>query len=213
LIINFNLQIKFLVLHKIFVILQAYFSNDMFKSIIKKVFYKRLKKEFLIAEKKRVNKLVSFNDLKSFLIIFDAEQEEVCQAVFSIIKELKDKGNNVHSVGYLPYKVIPHYCFPKLTYDYVYSKNTNLLKIPTGLFVKDVIDLHFDVLIDFTKESIEPVFYITALSKASLKISRTKNENEFTDKVYDITIAGDELSNKEFFFEVKKYLNALTPNK
>lgn len=184
----------------------------MFESIIKKVFYKKLNKEFLINENKRVKKLKNFNEFKSFLIIFDAAQEEVCQSVFSIIKELKDSGNTVHSIGYLPYKAIPHYCFPKLSYDYVYQKNTGFFKIPNAIFVKDVLSSNYDVLIDFTKDIIEPMFYISALSRASLKISRTHLENELSNKVFDITIAGDELSNKEFYAEVRKYLNLLTPN-
>jgi len=181
----------------------------MFYNIRKKIFYKNLKKEFANLEPKRKRNLKSFENIKSFLIVFDASNEEIAQQVFSIINELKENGSLVHTIGFVPFKNIPHYCFPKLSYDYIYNKNTNFFLTPNAPFVKDVTNSEFDVLIDFSGQIIEPLLYISALSKSALKITRNKTST-IAKEIYDLTINDENISIKEFFFQVKKYLKALS---
>lgn len=178
------------------------------------VFFKRkLQKAFTLREPLRRKMLLPLSEMKSCLVLFDASDEQNSHIMFSIIKELQDDGKNVRAVGHVPFKNNPHWCFPKISYDYVNRKNIGMTGIPKAEFVHDLIDMQFDILMDFMKQPVSEMIYISALTNASLKISRNISYDTFFSQIYDIIIDKSELQERDFFEEIKKYLRALQKGK
>jgi hypothetical protein len=175
------------------------------------LFYKKLKRMFGLREPIRNKHLLAFSQMKSCLILFNASDEKESQIIFSIIRELQNEGKQVRSVGYVQYKNNPHWCFPKISYDYLNAKNISLSGLPKADFVNDIIETKFDMLIDFLNNPIPAMCYISALSNASVKISRNRSQNDFFTNVYDFIIENQDLNNRDFYEEVKRYLLLLKP--
>ena len=144
--------------------------------------------------------------MKSCLILFDASDEHESQIIFSIIRELQNEGKQVRSVGYVQFKHTPHWCFPKISYDYLNAKNISFSGLPKAEFVNDILDSRFDMMIDFLNKPVPAMCYISALTNASVKISRNRSQNDFFTQVYDFIIENPDLSNRDFYEEMKKYL-------
>ncbi len=173
------------------------------------LFYKKIKKAFLLREPMREKKLRSLSEVRSCLVLFDASDERECQIMFSIIKELQDSGKHIRSVGYVQWKHNPHWCFPKISYDYLNTKHIAFTGLPKADFVNDLMAMHFDMLIDFLNRPVPAMCYISALANASVKIARNRSQAEFFEQVFDFIIEQPELSDRDFFEQVKKYLHML----
>ncbi len=176
----------------------------MFGKIRNHLFNKKFIAQFEQLETVRYKQLRSLSDIRSCLILFDASEERTSQIIFGIIKEMQDSGIQVHSIGYVPYKENPYWCFPKISYDYINQKNTSFSGIPQAEFAEDVIRKPFDILIDFMNRQIQPMTYIAALSASALKITRSRKDLDTLHKVYDLIIENDHLDNRDFYEEVKK---------
>ncbi len=177
--------------------------------IISAYFRKKVQKTFSLREPLRRKQLLPFSEIKSCLILFDASDEQNSHTMFSIIKELQDDGKNVRAVGHVPFKNNPHWCFPKISYDYVNHKNIGLSGVPKADFVSDLIDIQFDILMDFMKQTLPEMMYIASLTNASLKISRNISADKFFNQIYDIIIDKPDIPEREYFDEIKKYISAL----
>lgn len=176
------------------------------------LYFKKLNQSFSLREPIRRKHLKPYDEIRSCLVLFDASDENESQIMFSIVKELQTEGKQVHAIGYVPFKNVPHYCFPKLSYDYLSGSGVKFTGIPKAAFVADLLNEHFDMMIDFFSVHVPPMCYIAALANAGLKISRSRGEDEFFQKVYDLIIEQSDLSNKAFFAETKKTITMLRPN-
>jgi hypothetical protein len=176
-------------------------------------FVNKVKKVFTLREPIREKDLIAFKDIKKILILFDTTEENECRYIFNIVQELQEDGKNVRAVGYVPWKKNPHYCFPKLSFDYINLSKINFFGIPTSIFAPEITDSRFDLLIDFTNHDIKPMIYFSSLSNSGIKISKKHTNNQYNIFTPDIVIDKENLSNKDFFFEVKKYLQLLINKK
>jgi len=177
------------------------------------IYNRKLHREFQLREPIRKKHLTRFSEMKSCLVLFDASDEQNCMIMFSIIKELQDKDKNIRAVGYVPWKNNPHYCFPKLSFDYLNTKGISFAGIPKADFIQDILTLRFDLLLDFTKSVIPGMMYISALTNAGMKIARNRTEDEFFTNVYDFIIDQDGLNERQYFDEIRKYLLQLNNGK
>lgn len=181
---------------------------------IKNFLYNReLKKLYYANEAERRKKMISFNRAKNILILFDATEEHESTIIFDIVDSIKKQGKIVRVVGYVNYNEPPHYCFPKISHDYLTLKTKKFNEIPKSNFVADVIKEFYDIMIDFTYNYNKQLFYIAALANATLKISRKKDDIEFPEDIYDIKIISKSSNQYEFFEECVEYLEALQGKK
>jgi len=181
----------------------------MLKFFKKFLYNKKLKKAFALREPLRKKTMVPFSEMKSCLVIFDASDEQNCHIMFSIIKEMQDLGKVVRAVGYVPWKNNPHWCFPKISYDYINASGVAFSGAPKADFVNDLLDSRFDLLIDFLQKPVPPVCYISSLVYAGLKVARKRSEDEHFMRIFDVIIDNNELSDRAFFEELKRYLYLL----
>ena len=102
---------------------------------------------------------------------------------------------------------MPHYCIPKLSYDYYSSKDINWFEKPSNKFIDDFINKEFDILIDFNLNNNLSSTYIVGVSKAKFKLG-VFDENK-TD-IYDFMIKLEDSTNlNEFIKQLIHYLTIL----
>lgn len=136
--------------------------------------------------------------------------EEKDQIEFTnFVSSLQSEGKEIRALGIINYKNIPHYCYPKLSYDYLTLKDINWIKKPTGAKYKDFIKKDFDLLINFDQTNNSTLNYIAAVASAGCKTGIFNEENQ---NIYDLMIEGKspvafkELSD-HYFHYIKMFLH------
>ncbi len=172
-------------------------------------FNKKLRKFFDLRDSQRRKKLLPYSEMKTCLVLFDASDEQNSQNMFGIIKELQESGKLVRAVGFVPWKHNPHWCFPKISYDYLNTKNISFTGLPKAEFVNDLLEMQFDMMISFLEKPVPSMFYISSLANAGIKISRKVSDDDFFVQVFDIIIDKTGQTDRAFFEEIKNYLQLL----
>ena len=158
----------------------------------------------------RNKSVINLDEAKSIGLIYNASDEKTHLIVCDFVKYLQDEKKNVKALGYAAYNQLPHYCFPKLSYDYFIKRDLNWYFKPSTLRINDFINTEFDIIIDFSLEEVFPLLYIMALSKAKYKVGRY---NEKYAAIFDFMLNVDNtVSLKDFLKEVTHYLNILNKN-
>ena len=76
--------------------------------------------------------------------------------------------------------------------------------------VKDFIKNDFEILIDFSRDNINPIKHIIASSKSGLKIGRHSKENE---KYFDFMVEMEKTAPvSQFINQVNTFLKQVKPN-
>jgi hypothetical protein len=168
-----------------------------------------LKKD--LANMQRSPELVSFSQAKSIGILYKVIDNNDYNFICDFVKYCQDNGKSVKALGYVIYKEVPHFCFPKLSYDYFTQKDIGWNLIPKNQFVKAFIDENFDNLIDLSIKDCFPTNYISAMSKAKFKIGRFKSENQ---KYYDFMLnVPEEMPINDYIDHLKNYLTIFNNSK
>ena len=174
---------------------------------------KLIKQKLLIREIHKSNvslqrniKVFDFSTAKNIGVIYELKDEAAHTTVSNFIKELQDNQKYVRAVGYIPGEVVPHYCIPKLSYDFYTRKNQNFYGKPNLPFVNDFLKEEFDLLIDLSMSEIPSVYYLSCLTKASFKVGKKKQ----TFDCYDLMMQINEDTTLDEFIELlKHYINLL----
>jgi len=155
----------------------------------------------------RYPEITNLKDAKTIGIIYNATDEAKYPVVCDFVKYLQEKDKTVKALGFLNYKIVPHYCFPKLCYDYFTRKDLNWFLKPGNAFVNDFINNPFDLLIDLNLENNFPLLYVCSLSRAKYKVGKYSDENK---ALYDFMInEGDSVALEEYINHVVHYLKLI----
>ena len=88
----------------------------------------------------------------------------------------------VRTLGFIDLQDLPHYCYPRLSFDYISKPTMNWYKKPHGDKIKDFMNKDFDILLNLDTTQNSSLTYIYALSKAKFKIGiETSINKEFSD--------------------------------
>jgi hypothetical protein len=156
---------------------------SFFRSIQDLILASHLKKE--MARSVRDKMFTSFVKSRSIGILYKVGEEKDQIEFSNFVNDLKTEKKEVKALGILKYKDIPHYCYPKLSYDYLTTRNINWLRKPTGEKVNDFINKEFDILINFDTTIDLSLNYIAGLSKAKCKVGLFHENNK---AIYDLMI-------------------------
>ncbi|MDP4267511.1 MAG: hypothetical protein Q8880_08765 [Bacteroidota bacterium] len=156
---------------------------DKIKYIIGTYF---LKKE--IEKRQRVKRITNIADAKTIGILYELSDVERYGIISDFVKSLQDKQKIVKALGYIPAKIVPHYCFPKISFDFFTQKDLNWYYKPINKRVYDFINTEFDILIDLTTDKIFPLEYIATLSSAKFKTGRKDHSKADDKQLYDLMI-------------------------
>lgn len=168
---------------KLIIPLQQIRFMSFFRNIQQFFINSEINKE--LAHSDREKKFNSFDKARSIGILYKVGEEKDQIEFSAFVLRLQNEKKEVKSMGLVKYKDIPHYCYPKLYYDYITTRNINLIRKPTGEKVTDFINKDFDILINFDTEDDISLKYIAGFSKAKCKVGIF---NESHQAIYDLMI-------------------------
>lgn len=158
---------------------------------------------------KRHRKYISLMDADNIGILYDASEEKNYDVVYNFVRILIEQQKKVKALGFVNNSIIPHYCHPRLSFDYFTLKDLNWYKKPVGHFVRDFISNEFDMIINLDVNNISQLTYITGVSIAHFKVGKFLEKNK---ECFDLMIDLKEQSSIETLLkEINHYLNILRP--
>lgn len=158
---------------------------------------------------KRQRKYISLMDADNIGILYDASEEENYHVVYNFVRTLIEQQKKVKALGYVNETIIPHYCHPRLSFDYFTLKDLNWYKKPIGHFVKDFVSNEFDMVINLDVNNLNQLTYITGISAARFKVGRFNDGNKDS---FDLMIDLKDPTNIEILLkEINHYLTILRP--
>jgi hypothetical protein len=181
----------------------------IFNNIKKKIGTYILKKESV---KHRKNKeTISMHEAKNIGILYKVSNEETHDFVVEFIKSLQDKDIDVKALGFIEYKEIPHFCFPKLKHNFLTKRNINWHYKPTGNEIVDFINKEFDILIDLSMENYLPIQFVLSRTNAKFVVGKYYDN---TTHYYDMMLkVDDSIKINNFIKVVVDYLNIIKTRK
>jgi hypothetical protein len=160
-----------------------------------------------ILKVRRSRQIVNMKDVKTIGIIYDASEEASYTIVSNFVRTFQEDQKLVRTLGFVNYRRLPHYCFPKLSYDYFTRRDLNWYYKPVNLKVNEFVNEEFDVVIDLCMHHSFPLRYVAAMSKARLKVGRF---GEKYSGIYDFMLnVDDTISLEDFIKEITHYLNII----
>lgn len=138
-------------------------------------------------------------------VIYDASEEYQNQIAEQFFSELKSLDVKVKSIGYAKYKIVPHYCIPQLTKQFICKKNVDLLGVPRQSFLDAFLDEEFDLLISLDQEQDPVLQHLAAVSLARFKVGWNHPDNL---PYFDFLVGGTEPGDmKGFINQLIHYLS------
>ncbi len=172
-----------------------------------KNYYRRKALKKIIQTINRPIKSVSLNAAKYIGILYRIEEEKSYVILSNYVDKLLATGKILRIVGYHDHKYVPHYCIPKLKYDFFCQKEQNWVGIPNAPFVDEFVNEPFDMLIDLSMEPIFPLQYILAKSVARFKVgSRDAGKEKFLDMMIELD---ENHSVNDLVYFINDYTNKL----
>lgn len=143
---------------------------------------------------------------ESVFVIYDASEEhqnKEAEAFFSLLKSLDVK---VKSLGFARYKIVPHYCIPQLSKQFICKKDLDLSGIPRKSFMTDFFDEEFDLLISLDMEQSKALQYVAAMSMARFKVGWYDTSNM---PYFDLLLRTREGDMKGYMNQIIHYLSTI----
>lgn len=135
---------------------------------LKSAFLKhRLQKE--AAQVSRQKLLIPWEEVRTIGIMYDVPEETDYVRFTSYLGQLQSEKKELKTLGLTTSKVPPHYCYPRLAFDYFGPREINWYGKPGGPKVADFIRNDFDVMVNLSLSGNGVYDYIAAVSSARLK--------------------------------------------
>jgi hypothetical protein len=152
------------------------FAFVSIKSYIKTTLFKRALKQKL-RNRHRQRMSTSLLAAREVIVLYDASEEVQNKQAEEFFARLKGFDIKVKTVGYAKYRIIPHYCIPQLTRQFICKNNLNLVGIPTRAALDDLLDEEVDLLISLDMEQTPVLQYLAAVSLARFKVGYNHTDN------------------------------------
>lgn len=163
-----------------------------------------------IAKVRRNRNIQNLADAKKIGILYDATDEKTHNIICDFVKYFQENLKVVKAIGYVNYPRLPHYCFPKLSFDYFTKKDLNWYYKPRTERIQDFINEEYDIVIDLSMKDCFPLQYIAGLSHSKFKVGRYGNRYSC---VYDFMLdVNENITLEKFIKECIHYLSILNKN-
>jgi hypothetical protein len=163
----------------------------------------RLLKE--MKQLKREHRFINIEDARKIGFLFNASDAAALREIQGYIQRIATQKKEVVVLGYIE-KDTPENPLKKLGYSYFTRKNVNWLLIPNDTGVKEFTYSNFDILICVDNENCFPLQYISAMSKAVMRVGKYSEGNV---RFYDLMINQKNNDLKSYFDQVDHYLNLI----
>lgn len=156
---------------------------------------------------KRDHRFINFSDATNIGVLFDATDETSINEIEAFIKSLTQRNKTVSVLGYWSKKKSTENPLAKKGINYFTRKDVSLLFIPDSSNVMEFIHTSFDILININTEHCFPLQYVSAMSKATLRVGRyVPSSVPFYDLMININTTGKV---KAYLEQVNHYLNII----
>lgn len=165
--------------------------------------------EFFILSQKykqifRSKEFVGLLNTKSIGLIYYVDDFETYKHIQSFISELQSSKININCIGVYSTKLIPSWSNKTINNNLFQEKKYYNLNILNSRYINNFIEKDFDILIDLSLSNKFIPIYISALSRAKLKLTL---ESENKKKYFDMFIKLKEPNIKDYIFQLKHYLS------
>ena len=166
----------------------------------------RLKLKSNLKSHERNKTFHNLNTAHSAGIIFDATDHTNYESARTFAKFLNDRKIRIFGLGFADSKEVMTFYSYYTGFNFFTIKDTNWQGIPFNHNINDFINEKIDILVDLHQSDNFQLEYITAMSKASLKIGPyTSNPNH-----YDLMIDISSNPTSDFLCEqIKHYLSII----
>lgn len=114
---------------------------------------------------------VDYAQARSVLLLFESDVLEKNQMIRDIIKQLADDGKQVTACGYADKKDVQQAVLPLFR---ILGKNdVDWFQRPLPEVIDDMLEQHFDIMIDLTITDIRPLMYVALKADAEFKVGRS----------------------------------------
>ena len=182
----------------------------MFDFIIKKYHERQLRKFMGTPRDKRID---NWDDIKNIGMIFTVGDNNQWNLIHRFITAQQSQGKEVYLIGFQANKYEIDYIFSHTHTTICHEKEDfTRLGLPKEGVASAFLDHRYDLVIDAT---VQPNFfgkYITALSRANLKVgfNNLSLDNQGEMDMYDMTIQGNgPIDFKEYIEQIVKYLKMI----
>ena len=155
-------------------------------------------------QNKNGHQTVSFDSAKKIGLLYDATEQKDFEIVKEYVKSVRSRQKDVLALGYVDKKELPQNQFAQLGLDFFTRKDLNWQHFPQSLEVANFIKEPFDIVLNLSDNSVFPLRYIAAVSKAKFRVGRF---DETSVPCYDMmieTTPGMEL--KQFISRAEEFL-------
>jgi hypothetical protein len=142
---------------------------------------------------------------RDVLVLYDASEEHQNKMAEEFFGELKKLDIRVKSIGYAKFKIVPHYCIPQLTRQFICKKDLDWMGVPRQSFLEDFLNEDVDLLISLDQDQDPVLQYLAAVSLARFKVGYHQESNlPWFDFLVGGTPPGD---TKSYIMQLIHYLS------
>lgn len=178
--------------------------NNIIEKIILFLFNRRLKKHLKTVEREK--RFVNYESARSIILLFESDYNEKNPEIKQLIQTFNSSGKRVMAWGYVRKKEITTAILPD--FRILHQKDTDFTGMPNALFLSELEELNFDLLIDLTVNEVKPLQYLALYANAACKVG-THNYPGMYDMVIDLQQLKDENQQNEVdttAFQIFKHL-------
>jgi hypothetical protein len=165
----------------------------------------RFKKE--LQENISGHETVSFDAAKKIGLLYDATEQKDFEIIKEYVKTVRSRQKEVLALGYVDKKELPQNQFAQLGLDFFTRKDLNWQHFPQSLEVSNFIRERFDIVLNLSDNTVFPLRYIAAVSKAKFRVGRF---DETSVPCYDMMIdATQGVGLKQFISQAEEVLGKI----
>jgi hypothetical protein len=166
--------------------------NNLIEKIINFFFNSRLNK--LLKHSEREKRFVNYKSARSIILLFESDYMEKNGELKQLIQSLNNDGKKVMAWGFVRKKDISTAILPD--FRILHQKDADFTGMPHSVFLRELENLNFDLLIDLTVSEIKPLQYLAMYANAACKVG-THNYPGMYDMIIDVQQVKDENQLKE----------------
>lgn len=182
---------------------------NIINTLREKIGYYFLKEDFKRIKRNKI--LRNYENIRSVAILYSFEDETRYNQVCDMVKDFQNDNKVVKTLGLFNHKNIPHYCFPRLAFDHITPKSSNIYYKPNDEVTTNFIKEEFDLLINLNLDDNLALHYIATLSNSKFKVGKY---DERYSMIYDFLF---HYNNKkdiyQFKVEIINYLKIIKTQK
>lgn len=115
-------------------------------------------------------KIISFNQIKTIGILYDATLDETIKEVKYITKKLMAMGKEIYTLGFIDKKILPLNLEPHTKEDYYCRRDLHWYRLPIKERISRFANEPFDYLLNVYTADQLPLVGVSAISKAHCRL-------------------------------------------